>query len=175
MEIVVDNEIYLSQVNKVDIERLCIYLNDKDIYDRTLMIPYPYTIKDAEWWVLFVEESKFNNGRLTNWAIRDRNSMLIGGIGFHLKYGLDSHRDEIGYWLAKPYWNKGIMTKVVKKICQVGFEDFNLVRIEAVVFESNTPSCKVLEKAGFGYEGLLKKYVLKDSKYLDGKLFAFTR
>jgi RimJ/RimL family protein N-acetyltransferase len=66
------------------------------------------------------------------------------------------------------------MTKVVKKICQVGFEDFNLVRIEAVVFESNTPSCKVLEKAGFSYEGLLKKYVLKDSKYLDGKLFALT-
>lgn len=174
MEIVIDSEIFLSQVNKVDIERLCLFLNEKEIYDNTLMIPYPYTMKDAEWWVMYVEESKFINGSLTNWAIRDRNSMLIGGFGFNLKYGINSHRDEIGYWLAKPYWNKGIMTRVVKKMCQFGFEELNLVRIEAVVFESNLASCKVLDKSGFDYEGLLKKYVLKESKYIDGKLFAIT-
>ena len=174
MEIVVDNQIYLSQVNKEDVNQLCLHLSDKEIYDNTLMIPYPYTTKDAEWWVLFVEENKFSNGRLTNWAIRDRSSMLIGSFGFHLKYGINSHRDEIGYWLAKPYWNKGIMTRVVKKMCQFGFDEFNLTRIEAVVFESNLPSCKVLEKAGFNYEGLLKKYILKNSKYIDGKIFAIT-
>jgi RimJ/RimL family protein N-acetyltransferase len=175
MEIFIDNEFYLSQVNKDDANQLSLHLNDKDIYDNTLMIPHPYTMKDAEWWILYVEESKFSNGRLTNWAIRDKNSMLIGGIGFHLKYGISSHRDEIGYWLAKPYWNKGIMTRVVKRMCQFAFEEFNLFRIEAIVFEPNLPSCKVLEKSGFNYEGLLKKYILKDSRYIDGKLFAITR
>lgn len=90
---------------------------------------------------------------------------------FHLKYGILSYRDEIGYWLATPHCDKGIMTRVVKNICHLGFEVINLVRIEAVEFESNLPSCKVLEKSGFSYEGLLKKYVLKDSKYHAGKIF----
>jgi RimJ/RimL family protein N-acetyltransferase len=175
MEIVVDNEIYLSQVNSDDANQLCLHLNDKDIYNNTSMIPYPYTMKDAEWWILYVEESKFTNDRLTNWAIREKNSMLIGGIGFHLKYGITSHRDEVGFWLAKPYWNKGIMTRVVKKMCQFAFEEFKLSRIEAVAFESNTASSRVLEKSGFDYEGLLRKYILKDSKFIDAKLFSITK
>ncbi len=84
----------------------------------------------------------------------------------HSKYGIHSHKDEIGYWLGKPFWNKGIMTDVIKKICSIGFNNFNLIRIEATVFTYNIPSKKVLEKAGFMPEGTLRKFYKKDQKFI---------
>ena len=114
-------------------------------------------------------------GRLSNFAIRDKNLNLIGGIGFHLKYGIKSYKDEIGYWLAKDFWNKGIMTGVVKKLCEIGFIENKLIRIEAVVFENNLASARVLEKNGFIKEGLLRKYLVKDDIALNVNLYSLIK
>jgi ribosomal-protein-alanine N-acetyltransferase len=83
-----------------------------------------------------------------------------------------SHRAEIGYWLAKPFWGRGIMTDVVQRLCQVGFEEFGLVKIIAYVNATNPASARVLEKCGFVQEGYLKKHFLKDGQLLDVRLFA---
>ncbi len=172
MQIQVSGDIFLSQVNKKDKSSLIRYLNDLDIYKNTSNIPHPYTSKDATWWINHVRDKTRESRKLSNFAIRDKNLNLIGGIGFHLKYGIKSHKDEFGYWLAKDFWNKGIMTKVVKKFCEMGFKENNLIRIEAIVFENNTPSAKVLEKNGFTKEGLLKKYLVKDSHALNVILYS---
>jgi RimJ/RimL family protein N-acetyltransferase len=174
-KILVDNEIYLDQPNKKDKKNLILYLTDKEIYNNTLRLPYPYTLKDAEWWIKFVDENKKKSGLLLNFAIRNKEKQLIGGISYHMKYGLTSHKDELGYWLARNYWNKGIMSNVVKKFCDYGFDSLNLIRIEATVFESNISSCKVLEKCGFEFEGLLKKYYLKDGNFINVRLYSITR
>jgi ribosomal-protein-alanine N-acetyltransferase len=175
MKILVNNEIYLDQPNKKDRQNLILYLTDREIYNNTLRLPYPYTLKDAEWWIKFVEESKKKSGLLLNFAIRNRNKKLIGGISYHMKYGLTSHKDELGYWLARDYWNKGIMSSVVKRFCAYGFDSLNLIRIEATVFENNLSSCRVLEKCGFEFEGLLKKYYLKDGNFINVRLYAITK
>jgi RimJ/RimL family protein N-acetyltransferase len=172
MVIKISDDIILSQINKNDKLLLIKYLNDQNIYKNTLKIPHPYTSKNADWWIKHVKDKKREIGRLTNFAIRDQNMNLIGGIGYHLKYGITSHKDEVGYWLAKEYWNNGIMTKVVKKFCEMGFNENNLIRIEAIVFESNIASARVLEKNGFKKEGLLKKYVYKDGDFLNVFLYA---
>ena len=175
MNIEVTEDIFLSQVTRKDKPSLIKYLNDIDIYNNTSNIPHPYTARDADWWIKHVKDKRKENGRLTNFVIRDENFNLIGGVGFHLKYGIDSFKDEIGYWLAKDFWNKGIMTKVIKKFCEIGFAENNLIRIEAIVFENNFASARVLEKNGFAKEGLLKKYLLKDGCALNVLIYSLIK
>ena len=163
----VDKNIFLSPILLKDVERLVKYLNDKEIYDNTLLIPFPYTKEDGEYFVNLCEKKREKYGKNTNWAIRDKNKKLIGGCGFQMKYKRNSKKDEFGYWLARPYWNKGIMTKVVNKLCEIGFKKFGLTRIEATVFIHNDASCRVLEKAGFKKEGIYCKSVKKGNKLID--------
>lgn len=167
----VDKNIFLSPLCLTDINQLVKYLNDKEIFNNTLTIPFPYTKEDGEYFVNLCEKKRKKYGKLTDWAIRDKNKMLIGGCGFQMKYKRNSKKDEFGYWLARPYWNKGIMTKVVNKLCDIGFKKFGLNRIEATVFIHNAASCRVLEKAGFTREGIYRKAVKKGKKLLDVKKY----
>jgi len=167
----VDDNIFLSQMLSKDIGQLVKYLNDKEIFNNTLQIPFPYTKEDGEHFVSLCENKKKKYGKLTDWAIRDKNKKLIGGCGFQMKYNRNSKKDEIGYWLARPFWNKGIITKVVNKLCEIGFNKFSLTRIEAAVFLHNDASCRVLEKTGFKLEGIFRKSAKKGNKLLDVKRY----
>jgi [ribosomal protein S5]-alanine N-acetyltransferase len=167
----VDDNIFLSQMRLNDINKLVQYLNDKEIFDNTLQIPFLYTQEDGKYFVSLCETRKKKYSKLTDWAIRDKNKKLIGGCGFQMKYNRNSKKDEIGYWLARPFWNKGIMTKVVYKLCEIGFKKFGLARIEATVFIHNDASCQVLEKAGFNLKGIFRKSVKKGNKLLDAKIY----
>lgn len=167
----VHNHISLSPLRLTDIKNLVKYLNDEEIFNNTLMIPFPYKKEDGEFFIKLCRQNKQKYGKNTNWAIRNKNKKLIGGCGFHMKYRRNSSKDEIGYWLARPYWNKGIMTKVVNKLCEIGFNKLGLIRIEASVFSHNKASCRVLEKAGFEFGGLLRKSIRKNNKLIDGKFF----
>lgn len=149
------------------------WLNEKQIYDRTLAIPFPYSESDATWFINHVRKEAERLGKAANWVIRRKtDGILIGGGGFHGFNPLKPHAAEIGYWLALPYWGKGIMTRAVGLICEAGRSEFGLVRIEAPIFAFNAASQRVLEKNGFVEEGYLRKAYLKEGKYLDGKLFA---
>lgn len=115
------------------------------------------------------------NGQIVNWAIRKEADKLIGGIGLEGP-GLDrSHRAEIGYWLAKPYWGQGIMTAVVKVVCKHSFESLGIGKITAHVFSFNNASARVLEKCGFEQEGYLKKHFVKNGRFIDAKSYGLLR
>lgn len=154
-----------------DIEQLIKYLNGKEIFNYTLQIPFPYTKEDGKYFVNLCEKKRKKYGKLTDWAIRDKNKILIGACGFQMKYRSGSKKDEIGYWLARLYWNKGIMTKVVNKLCDIGFNKFGLNRILAAVFIQNKASCRVLEKAGFKLNEAYLKSIKKGNKLIAAKLF----
>ncbi|HJJ42895.1 MAG TPA: GNAT family N-acetyltransferase [Methanocorpusculum sp.] len=64
---------------------------------------------------------------------------------------------ELGYWLGKPYWGKGIMTKMIAEICGQAFHRFAIDEIFAEPYEWNAASQRVLEKAGFVYSGEREK------------------
>ena len=175
MKISVTDQLHLSEILPSD-EASCVkHFKEKEIYDRTLRIPYPYTEADFQAWLGIAETATTQQGQPVHWAIRDEKEFLIGGCGFSgLQVG-KSHRAEIGYWLARPYWGQGIMTAVVRRLCEFAFAELGLVKIEAQVFAGNAPSAKVLEKCGFQQEGFLRKHHLKDGKYLDVKLFALVK
>lgn len=172
MNLAINENFYVSDIRATDKPAYLEHLKEKQIYDQTLTIPFPYTEADAEWWVNHVDEVTQKQGRSVTWAIRRADGFLVGGIGFHDFELGKSHRAEVGYWLAKPYWGKGIMTETVKKVSDFGFQEFGLVRITANVFDFNIGSARVLEKVGFQLEGNLRKHYKKDGNIFDGKLYA---
>lgn len=172
MKITVNDQVHLSGFCSSDKAALVEHLNDRDVYDRTLRIPFPYTEADAEDWFALVAKITEQQGGPIHWAIRSADDQLIGGCGFDSFQVGKSHSAEVGYWLAKPFWGRGIMTAVVKRVCQYAFEEFGLEKITAQVFTHNPASARVLEKCGFQQEGYLRKHFLKDNKFLDARLFA---
>jgi RimJ/RimL family protein N-acetyltransferase len=171
----VNDQVHLSEFRSSDKPALIEHLNDPDIYDRTLRIPFPYTESSADEWLVLVATVTKQQGQPVHWAIRDAEDSLIGGCGFDgFKVG-QSHRAEVGYWLAKPFWGRGIMTSVVQRLCRHAFEEFGLVKITAHVFSHNPASARVLQKCSFQEEGFLRKHYLKDGKFIDARLFALLR
>lgn len=165
----------LTEFRRTDADALIEFLNDREIYDHTLRIPFPYTAADAEQWFGIVEKLTKQNGRTVNWAIRNEAEKVIGSIGLEGP-GLDrSHRAEVGYWLAKPYWGRGIMTAAVTAVSRHAFEVLGLSKLTAHVFSFNDRSARVLEKCGFEQEGFLKQHFQKAGRFLDAKAYALLK
>jgi len=169
----VNEDIHLSYMQHNDAETFVELLQDKEIHDQTAVLPFPYTLEESKEWI-DINQKKVSEGTCMQWAIRKTDGVPIGCIGYQglsQTHNTFHHRDEIGYWLGKPYWNQGIMTMVVKKVCEIGIERFGLKRIDAPVFAHNLGSIRVLEKCGFHNEGILKKAYYKNGEYIDGKMF----
>ena len=64
------------------------------------------------------------------------------------------------------------MPEAVKQICDYIFSNSDILRIYAEPFAYNTASCRVLEKAGFQYEGTLRNNAIKNGKILDTKMYS---
>ncbi len=81
----------------------------------------------------------------------------------------------MGYYVAAEYWGKGIMTEAVKQICEYVFDSRDIIRIYAEPFAHNSASCRVLEKAGFQYEGTLGSNAVKNGKVIDMKMYSLLK
>lgn len=172
MHLPVSPRISLTEFRPGDKADCVARIGDPEIYHGTLRIPRPYTESHFDEWLDIVAQSTRRYGTPVHFALREHES-LIGSIGFDdLTPG---HKAEIGYWLAKDWWGRGIMTAAVGKACEQAVARWNLVRITAHVFEANIASARVLEKNGFQYEGLLRKHHLKDGRFLNSRLFALVR
>ncbi len=80
-----------------------------------------------------------------------------------------------GYWLGEPWWGRGIMTAAAKATADFVLAHYDFVRLEAAVFAWNPASMRVLEKAGFEREGVLRQSVWKDGRIADAVLYARLR
>ena len=156
-----------------DAESVAENVNDKNIYRHTLVIPYPYTLKDAKQWLYKVINNRRRKIPESVVFAIEMDGRAVGSISINkIK---QEHKAEIGYWLGEKYQGKGIMTQAIKEITKYGFRELKLRRIYAQVFLFNKGSMRVLEKSGYKFEGILKKEVKKDNKFLDCCVFAKTR
>ena len=171
MNLELENGLSLSEFRRSDREAIVEHLADKAIYDSTSRIPYPYSATDADGWFDQVERLTVQHGQNLNWAIRDVGGRLIGGVGLETANLEKSHRAEIGYWLARPFWGRGIMTTVVRSVCSHAFDNLRLAKLTAGVFDFNTASARVLEKCGFEEEGFLKWHYCKDGRFINARVF----
>lgn len=169
--ITVDNTITLDQIQDEDVHDLALGIGDQDVSRNLLFVPHPYELSDAMSFIRLVEKQKKDSGILNNWTIRQAGK-VIGGIGQHLKYPKQPHKDEIGYWLGKSHWGQGIMTKVLSTYSDYLFNNTEIIRLEAPTYLSNIGSQRVLQKSGFVQEGVLKMAYKKEDVFLDAILFA---
>jgi len=132
--------------------------------------PYPYTARDARNWLDMVVDQKPE----TNFAI-DVGGEAVGGIGFTSQHDVGRRSAEIGYWLGEPFWGRGIATEALIAVTDYAFANFDLCRLFAHVFDWNGASARVLEKAGYAFEGRLRKSVTKDGQTIDQLMYAIIR
>ena len=129
--------------------------------------PHPYTARVADRWLKHVAAEEPEK----SFAIATPEE-LIGGIGIEPGEDVHHRSAEIGFWLGEPFWGRGIVTAAVRAFTPWAFERYDLLRIWAGVFETNPASARVLEKAGYAFEGRHRGAVVKDGRVLDELVYA---
>jgi [ribosomal protein S5]-alanine N-acetyltransferase len=157
------DRLILTELQSNDISRIVNYAANRNISEYTLNLPYPYSEKDAVYWINLSNQG-LKNGTHYIYAIRLKNSNeFIGGIGLTVEQRFS--RAEIGYWVAEPFWNNGYTTEATKSIIEFGFDKLALNKLTSSHLEKNPASGKVMIKCGMTKEGELKEHVCKNGAF----------
>lgn len=135
-------------------------------------LPYPYTEKDGTTYIMDVLSA--DEDQTFAFAVT-ADSKVVGSIGVFRQENIHRQTGELGYYIAEEYWGKGIMTEAVKQICAYVFDKSDMIRIYAEPFAYNAASCRVLEKAGFQYEGTLRNNAVKNGKVIDMRMYSLLK
>ncbi|XXG96794.1 hypothetical protein Hte_003085 [Hypoxylon texense] len=171
--IVVTDKCLIRPYALIDVEPLAEAANLPEIvaYMRDTF-PHPYTIESSKFWVDFA----MKGDPMVNFIICTLDGTPAGGIGLIPRKDVDHRNWELGYWVAKDHWGKGIATSAVKGFSSWAFTKFpDLLRLEAGVFSENTASMKVLGRTGFTKEGVKRKAICKKGKVMDLVIFSLLR
>jgi len=154
-----------------DLDDLVRYADNPNIArNLTDAFPSPYTRADGEAYLnIFCNQSPAKV-----FAI-EIDGKAAGSIGVFPQTDIHSPNAEMGYWLAEPFWGKGIMPEAVRRIVEYAFGTFEINRIFARPFGRNKASQRVLEKAGFQFESRLEKVLIKNGKLEDEITYSIRR
>lgn len=155
-----------------DAELIHAYLQEKEIIDNTISIPYPYQKGMAEQWIAtHNEQQKLGDYKF---AIVEKNeNKLIGAI--EIVVVEEFHHGVLGYWIAKPYWNNGYGTEAVASIIKFGFEELGLNKIIGEHFDTNMRSQRIMEKNGMQLEAKLREHKMKWDKFVNVEMRAILK
>lgn len=149
------------QEDRKDLIQLC---NQVDRTYLSNQLPNPCTDAVAQRWITATEIWEKRKGKQRA-IVAD--GAIIGNITVEKENDVLQKNAEIGYYLLPEYEGKGIMTWAVAEMCQLAFQEMDILRITALVCKPNQASRRVLEKNGFQQEGLLKSAVVKNEQIYD--------
>ena len=135
-------------------------------------LPYPYTEQDG---ANFISDMLSADENETFAFAITVDNKVVGSIGVFRQGNIHRLTAELGYYIAEEYWGRGIMTEAVRQICEYVFDKSDIIRIYAEPFAYNIASCRVLEKAGFQYEGTLRDNAVKNGQVIDMKMYSLLR
>jgi [ribosomal protein S5]-alanine N-acetyltransferase len=164
-------ELKLRSWRKSDLDALLRHANNPNIAANLRdQFPHPYTRRSGIEYLEFVRDQKPERAFALEYG-----GEAIGGLGFQI--GLDIARvsAEMGYWVSENYWGQGFATQAATAASEWAFDAYKLTRIFALAFTTNVASIRVLEKAGFEREGLLRRSAIKNGVVLDQVLYAKVR
>ena len=162
-------KITLKDIQAASPKEIAALANNKAVW-RNLRdaFPYPYTEDDA---VKFLNLCKTGDCGY-NYGIYNQDNIFVGTCGIIPKNGIYRFTAEIGYWIGEPYWGRGYATQALKQLADIALNDLKFIRIYAEVFGFNDASKRVLEKAGFTLEAVLKKNMVKEDKIMDSYIYS---
>lgn len=135
-------------------------------------IPIPYTKADGEEYIRQMLSAPPGSAIARAIVVQGK---AVGSIAVFRMQNIHSRTAELGYYLDEAYWGRGIMSGAVARLCAEAFAATDLLRIFAEPFAENKASCRVLEKAGFSFEGTLRKNAVKNGRVLDMQMYALVR
>ena len=152
-----------------DAESLLRHANNRNIWlNLRDAFPHPYTKHDARAYIRSVRDRSPE----TTFAIAV-DEEAVGSIGFVLRTDVERVSAEIGYWLAEPFWGRGITSEALVALTRYAIDTHRLTRIYALPFAWNLASCRVLEKAGYTLEARLRRSAIKDGQITDQMQYAY--
>ena len=172
--IVIQTDRYtLRDFKEEDATSIAGFANNRKIWEGVRdRFPHPYSEDDAKEFISMVNAQQ----PATNFAIVIEGK-AVGAIGIITQDQNDVYRysAELGYWIGEPHWGKGLMTDIVRRFSREVFQRYNVWRIYAGVYHTNIASQRVLDKAGYFREGVLRKAAFKDGKVLDEVRFSLLK
>lgn len=135
-------------------------------------LSYPYTEQDGTDYISAMLSADENETFAFAITV---NEKVVGSIGIFRQGNIHWQTAELGYYIAEEYWGRGIMTEAVRQICVYVFDKSDIIRIYAEPFAYNAASCRVLEKAGFQYEGTLRSNAVKNGEVIDMKMYSLLK
>lgn len=139
---------------------------------RTLrLVPSPYDDAAASAWLAYAAASPPPEGV---WAI-EVGGEAVGCVGLERGPDIGRHALEVGYWLGRAVWGRGLATEVVRAVTGAAWAEPDVARVHASVFGHNVASMRVLEKAGYRREAVLARAGVKDGRAFDRVVYARTR
>lgn len=106
------------------------------------------------------------------WKMVDRKTGEKIGVIAVYAYKPEHKKAEIGFWLLPPFWNKGYALEALKTVVAYWKNENGLHRLEGFVEEGNTASSRLLEKAGFLYEGTMRECEIKNGRFISLQIYA---
>lgn len=138
-------------------------------------VPANYTLEHAQSFVRQLDPEGLQSKREIRFIIESNEDALpglAGVISFHSP-NFNNKVAEIGYWITKEYRGKSIGTTAAKVLTNFGFETMGWNRIEAIIDHDNEASKKVITRAGYEHEGLLRQRVIRaDGTVIDMDVYA---
>ena len=131
-------------------------IRDEAIVRNLAQAPWPYRFADAE---AFLTRERTPREAACLVFLRTYGApLLVGGIGFGRTPPNDRGETEIefGYWIARPYWGRGIATEAGRAVVANASESLRLSKLSAGHFADNPASGRVLMMLGFKPTGVTK-------------------
>ena len=156
----------LRDYQEADIDAIHQLLNNYQV-SRFLSsrIPFPYTRDDAVWWVETGSKSEITR-------VIEFNQQLAGIIGVARGPHENYRCGELGYWLGEPFWGRGLATLAVTRMTEMIFDETDIVRLFAPIYDCNRASMRVVEKCGYKLEGIAESSIFKDGRFYDEHIYA---
>lgn len=168
MEPIRKNNYRLRPWETDDFLSLAEHFNNIHIWNQIRDLPFPYGPEDAKAFIAFAQS------RTDGWDFAlEIDGRAVGNISFASQPNVERFNAEVGYWIAEPFWNRGIVSDALHTAAEWIFSHTPVIRLYAHVYELNPASRRVLEKAGFRSFGKMEKAVFKNGQFLD--VYAYER
>lgn len=162
------NRLPLRPWREEDLDSLVRYADNFNIWINLRDgFPHPYNEEAGRTWLKMAMDQKVNL-----FLAIDLEGEAVGGIGIIFKDDVYRISAEIGYWLAEPFWGRGLVTEAVTVLINHVFSNYpDIIRVYADIFSHNPASARVLQKCGFQLEAIHKKAVIKYGQVMDEHVY----
>ncbi len=162
----------LRKMRPDDAEAMFAYASNPEV-TRYVLWETHGSMKESEDFLRSASEG-YERGDFGGWGVVLKASgAFVGTCG--MEPAPEHSRAELGYVLAREHWGRGLMPEAVRRVIRFCFERMGLNRVEARCIAENTPSARVMEKAGMSYEGTLREREYIKGAHRDMKMYSILR